>query len=108
MAASALLLFGALGCPGRGGLGGSGVDDSTFVRTIVELRRIGADSSLDSMARDSARRTLLRHRGVTTRQLEDAARAMAADPDRAIAIWRTIDDRVNGRPPAKPPMRSPK
>lgn len=111
---AALLLSGALGCPGRGDLGGGGVNDSTFVNTIVELRRIGADSSLDSTARDSARRALLRRRGLTARQLEDAARAMAANPDRAIAIWRAIDDHINDakRPAAKrttpPPMRSPK
>ncbi|HEX6536772.1 MAG TPA: hypothetical protein VF041_19450 [Gemmatimonadaceae bacterium] len=107
--AAALVLPVAVGCSvlGRGVGGGSGVSDSTFVSTIVALRRIGADSSLDSMARDSARRTLLRDNGLTVERLEEAARSMAADPEHALAVWREIDERID-REHAPPSMRAPK
>lgn len=96
LAAGAALAGGLAACH-RGGRATEGVSDSTFVATIVQLRRIGTDSSLDSTARDSARRMVLRQRGLTAARLEDVARSMASDPDHAIAVWRAIDEQLDPR-----------
>ena len=68
----------------------SAVDDSTFVRTMVELERLASDTTLDSLMRDSTRRVILRRHGLTAGELVQAARAMAYDPDRAARIWTAI------------------
>jgi hypothetical protein len=79
------------------------VSDSTFVATMTELRRIEADHAMDSTARDSARTAILRRNGVTPQELEEAARAMADNPDRALAVWRSIEQRAEGeRAPTAP------
>lgn len=74
------------------------INDSTFVATMADLRRIGADTTLDSMAQDSARRVILRTRGLTADELERAARALAEDPEHAIAVWQAIQRRVDATP----------
>jgi len=68
----------------------SAVDDSTFVRTMVELERLADDTTLDSLMRDSTRRVILRRNGLTAGELVQAARAMAYDPDRAARVWTAI------------------
>lgn len=71
-----------------------GVSDSAFVSTMAQLRRVQNDASLDSAARAAARAAVLQGQGLTAAQLERAAAALAADPDRATDLWRRIDQRV--------------
>ena len=66
-------------------------DDSVFVRTMGELRRIRTDPALDSAARDSAREATLRAHGVSAAELEAMARELASDPGRALEEWREIE-----------------
>lgn len=70
-----------------------GVSDSAFVASMADLRRIGAVGA-DSTATSAARRRVLQQRGLTTEQLERAARALAADPERATAIFEAIQRRA--------------
>lgn len=67
-----------------------GVREATFVATMAELRR-AEGTTLDSAARAVARRRILQQRGLTVDELERAARALAADPPRAIAVWQEIE-----------------
>src|SRR6185437_6236617 len=68
----------------------SSVDDSTFVRTMIELQKLARDTSLDSLMRDSTRHVILRRHGLTAEELVRAARAMANDPDHAERVWTAI------------------
>jgi len=68
-----------------------GMSDSTFVRTMVALWRVATDSSIDSTARDSARRQVLRQNSVTAEQLDAASKALAREPVRADSLWVRID-----------------
>ncbi len=86
----ALLVVGALaGC--RSSAEPSAGEDSLFVNTMSDLRRIRADPSLDSAARDSARAATLERHGVSADELEALARELARDPARALDNWREID-----------------
>lgn len=93
-------LIGIAGC--RRGGASAGVSDSTFVAAIAELHAINADTSLDSTARAAARRRVLQERGVTGDALERAARAMAEDPEHALAVWTAIDHRVRDTTTRRP------
>lgn len=85
-----LLVLGALaGC--KSSAEPTAADDSLFVSTMAELRRIRADPALDSAARDSARAATLRSRGVSAEELEAMARVLAQDPKRALEDWREIE-----------------
>jgi hypothetical protein len=84
----ALLILGVLGCR-RGELAG-GMTDSTFVTTMVALRRINADEARDSASRAAARDSVLQGRDLTPALLEQAAAALAEDPDRALRVWTRI------------------
>jgi hypothetical protein len=66
-------------------------DDTLFVNTMAELRRIRTDPALDSAARDSAREATLRTHGVTPEELVQMARELAQDPGRALEDWREIE-----------------
>jgi hypothetical protein len=66
-------------------------DDSLFVNTMADLRRIRTDPALDSAARDSAREATLRKHGVSADELEAMARELAQDPKRALEDWREIE-----------------
>jgi hypothetical protein len=81
----------------------SSVDDSTFVRTIVELQKLANDTSLDSLMRDSTRHVILRRHGLTTEELVQAARAMAYDPDHAERVWTAISTAGMKKAPATTP-----
>ena len=70
----------------------AGVDESTFVTTMAALRRISLDDTLDNEMRETARNELLQSRGLTPEQLAAAAAALAADPDRALSVWRRITE----------------
>lgn len=107
---AALLLVAVLAgaeCSG-GRMPTSSVDDSTFVRTMVELQRLASDTSLDSLMRDSTRHVILRRHGLTADELVDAAQEMANDPDRAERVWTAINTagangkQPNGRIPSTP------
>jgi hypothetical protein len=74
-----------------------GMSDSTFVRTVVRLRRIALDSSMDSISRDSARRMVLRDERVTSTLLDSAARILRFEPKRADTLWKTIEAQVTRR-----------
>jgi hypothetical protein len=100
-AALVALAFGAWAC-GSGDIT-AGVSDSTFVATIAELRRIQNDASLDSARRVQTRQAVLQRRGLTPDRLEQAARALAGDPERAVAVWQAIDRRATGPAPAITP-----
>lgn len=94
----------AMGCAGAdSGSGASGASsgDSVFVNSMAELRRIGTDSALDSAARASARDSILRSYGITAAGLEEMARELAADPDRALEAWREIDRIADGEQPQR-------
>ena len=97
----AALLLTLWGC--RRGELAAGVNDSTFVSVMTQLRTIEADTLLTSDARAAARKRALAKHGVTADALEQAARALADDPDRAFAVWREVDRRLTA-----PPTRSTK
>ena len=81
-----------LGC-GRGEIV-SGVSDSAFVATMAELRQV-QQPGMDSAGITRARQGVLQRRGLTAEQLEQAARALAADPDRAASLWAAIDQKAS-------------
>ena len=80
----------------EGGQRLAGVSDSTFVRTMAELRAVHGKAWPDSAAKASALDSILQSRGLTPEQLERAARSLAGDPERAVEIWREIDRHVRG------------
>jgi hypothetical protein len=82
------------GC--RGDTLAEGVTDSTFVAIMADLERIERTPGLDSSARVAARTATLQRRGLKPVHLEAAARALADDPARALAIYRAIDARASG------------
>src|SRR5919205_650888 len=77
------------------------VSDSTFVAVMRELRRIETDTSMDSTMRDSIRKVTLRRRKLTPEALERAARGLASEPERAVAVWKSIERHLN-KSPARP------
>ena len=85
-----LLMLGVFGCNPRG----SRLDDSTFVTTIAELRRVHADTSVSEIDRASARTKVLQTRGLTPDELDLHARALAEDPARAVLVWQAIERKV--------------
>ena len=80
----------------EGGQRLAGVSDSTFVRTMAELRVLHTRAWPDSAAKAAALDSILQRRGLTPEQLERAARSLADDPERAVEIWREIDRYVRG------------
>jgi hypothetical protein len=77
------------------------VSDSTFIATMVDLRRLPTAGAGDS----AVRAAILRRRGVTAAALERAARDLAADPKRAARVWSAIEQRET--PPTAPSMPTP-
>ena len=90
----------ALGC-GRSELV-SGISDSAFVATMAELRQV-QQPGMDSAQVTRARQGVLQRRGLTADQLEQAARALAADPDRAASLWAAIDQKASPVTPGPRP-----
>jgi hypothetical protein len=97
------IVLGTTGCPAADRPVDIGMSDSTFVRTIVRLRRVGEDTALDSLAKDSVRRVVLRQQKVTVDQLDAAAKALSAQPKRADTLWQTIENQVARRQPGASP-----
>mgnify|MGYP001618086448 CR=1 FL=1 len=77
------------------------MSDSTFVRTMIALRRLPLGYSADTAARVRMRDSVLRAHGVTAAQIESVAVKLADDPDRAAGIWRVIESAM--APPPSPP-----
>jgi hypothetical protein len=69
------------------------MSDSTFVAAMASLRRLPAGALGDSLSRQRARDSILKHYRVTPAQLESAATALAESPDRAAAVWAEIGRR---------------
>ena len=97
-----LLVLGALAAC-RSSAEPTAANDSLFVNTMGELRRIRTDPALDSVTRDSAREATLRAHGVSAEELEAMARELAREPGRALEAWREIERKATqdlSRPPA--------
>lgn len=100
----ALTMLGAMaGC--KSSAEPAAAEDSVFVKTMAELRRIGADPALDSAERDSAREATLRSHGVSAAELEDMARALAEDPKQALEAWREIEQQSRDTTSRAPAVR---
>jgi hypothetical protein len=103
--ALALALVGSLSLAGcRSDQIVDGISDSTFVRTLTDLRRVPTIAGQDSARRQVMRDSILRQRGVTAGQLEEAARRLAASPTRAERIWQEIDRRLTTPTQPKPAL----
>ncbi len=68
-----------------------GMSDSVFVHSMIELRKVASDTTMDDMLRDSTRRLILQRYHLTPEQLDTAARALAAQPARAESLWKLVD-----------------
>lgn len=91
------MTFSASGCRGSEII--RGVTDSLFVATLSDLRRIDATMvASDSAGRAAARQRILQQRGLTVDRLDAAARALAKDPERAVALMRAVDQRAVNAP----------
>ena len=103
---SLLLILVIAGCT-RDGLA-PGMSDSTYIASMVALLRVGGDATLDSAGRAAARRTVLQQRGLTPEQLEQWARGLARDPQRANDVASEIHRKVQQLPtqPVPTPMRA--
>jgi len=102
LALHALVLCGLVAC--RQDEVVAGVSDSTFVATVAALTRINQDEARDSASRQAARDSVLQGRGLTTEDMERAARALEDDPDRALQLWL----RISETPAAVPTKPTPK
>ena len=74
------------------------MSDSTFVHTMIELRKLPvspADPALRAQRRDS----ILKSMGVTAAQVESTAVRLANDPALAARIWRAIEAPGSPTPP---------
>ena len=69
---------------------------------MIRLRQLSEDTLLDSLARDSSRRVVLREQKVTVAQMDSAARLLRLEPKRADTLWKTIDLEVARRQKATP------
>ena len=65
--------------------------DSTFIRTMVALRKLPVGAG-DPSIRNGQRDSILRTFGVTAAQVESTAVRLADNPKRASAIWRAIEN----------------
>jgi hypothetical protein len=74
-----------------------GMSDSVFVHSMIELRKVAQDTTMDALMRDSTRSMILRRYALTPEQLDAAARALSAQPARAESLWKLIDEGVEKR-----------
>ena len=87
-----MMTFGMPGCRGREIV--PGVTDSLFVATLSDLRRVEVTGGAsDSVGRAAARQRILQQRGLTVERLDAAARALAENPERAVALMRAVEQR---------------
>lgn len=83
-----IALFGVSAC--RSDQIFSDMSDSTYVRTMVALRRLPV-GTVDSASRAQQRDSILRSFDVTAAQVESTSVRLANDPARAAEIWRAIE-----------------
>jgi len=104
-----MLAVGLAACPRTDRRADLGMSDTTFVHTMLRLHAVAVDSSLDSLARDSARKMVLRENHVTAEQLDAAVESLAFDSKRAESLWTRIDRDVKkkGPPPPAAPLPAP-
>jgi hypothetical protein len=76
----------------------SGVSDSAFVKVMGALRQLPVGGDTDSASRNRRRDSILRANGLSAAQLESAAVSLSADPKRASAVWRAIEQRGQATP----------
>jgi len=74
------------------------MSDSTFVRTMVALRKLPIGAA-DTAGRARQRDSVLRVFGVTAAQVESTAIRLSNDPERAVNIWRAIENPSPSSPP---------
>jgi hypothetical protein len=77
------------------------MSDSTFIQTMVDLRKLPIGDSIDVAARNRQRDLILRRHGVTAAQVESTAVRLANDPALASDIWRAIENPSPVRRPAQ-------
>jgi hypothetical protein len=73
------------------------MSDSTYIKTMVALRRLplGIDSTFRARQRDS----VLRAFGVTAKDLEAVSARLSGDPELAGTIFRAIENSPVSSPP---------
>lgn len=98
----ALAALSLTACPKFDRRANIGMTDTTFVHTMIRLHAVAVDSSLDSLARDSARRTVLRENHVTADQLDAAVESLSFDVKRAESLWTRIDRATKPAPAPTP------
>ena len=69
----------------------SDMSDSTYVRTMVALRKLPV-GSVDSVNRARQTDSVVRSFGVTAAQVESTSVRLSNDPARAAEIWRAIEN----------------
>ena len=74
------------------------MSDSTYIRTMVELRKLPI-GTIDSVTRARQADSILRAFGVTAEELETIASRLSEDPTRAAAIFRAIENPPTSSPP---------
>lgn len=74
------------------------MSDSTYIRTMVELRKLPI-VTIDSATRARKADSILRAFGVTAGELEAIAMRLSEDPARAAAIFRAIENPTISSPP---------
>jgi hypothetical protein len=82
----------------------SDVSDSTFVRSMSELRLVAADTSLDSVGRARKRDSVLAVYRLTPATLESAASRLAGNPEHAALLLHAIDAKVAAANRPRPPV----
>ena len=75
----------------------SDISDSTYVRTMVALRKLPV-GNVDSAGRARQTDSVLKSFGLTAAQLESTSVRLSGDPARAAEIWRAIE-----QAPSTPP-----
>jgi|ERR1700722_1192649 hypothetical protein len=104
-----LLGNGAIGATSCKRSSGNASADSTFVHAMVDLRLVTANTTLDSAGKARARDSVMRHYSTSPEDLDRSARRLGADPDRAVALLRKIDNgaRLAATRPAPLPTTPP-
>lgn len=74
------------------------MSDSTYIRTMVALRRLPIGSA-DTVTRARQRDSILKANGVNPADLEAIAVRLSDDPARAAVIFRAIENWSTGSPP---------
>ena len=92
--ATALLAAGLVGA--CGGTLAAGVSEQEYVEVMAALRLVQENQSLAPAQRAVRRDSILLAAGVSAEEMEEAARALARDPQRAWAAWQAIDRRATG------------